>query len=142
MLLIESIGGHWAGIKGKHSSHLYSPTYGHAHLHAVSHSSNQLSLHYSGENGFVLAHLTRVAISLFTQCLVVAGELHIYTRVHCDVRILFKYFYLFWCINKVYRPPLKCSNLLMIHTGPGKGWRKNHDALNVIFFKSPPIFLK
>ena len=34
------------------------------------------------------------------------------------------YVYSFWCINKVYRPFLKCDNLQMMHTRPGKRQRE------------------
>ena len=47
MLLIKLIGSHFAGMEEKHSSHLYLPAFGHAHLHVVSCSANQLSPPYS-----------------------------------------------------------------------------------------------
>ena len=52
MLLIKLIGGHFAGIKGKHASHLHLPIYGHVHLHVISCSANHLSPSYSPPNFF------------------------------------------------------------------------------------------
>ena len=56
MLLIDWIGGHWLGIEVKHAPHLYSLTYTHAQVCAVSHSANQRSPCYMREEPWRMCH--------------------------------------------------------------------------------------